>query len=550
MVGGSDALLDDWRLVRRYAVPAWMIAECAAARERGDWRAACAAARVTVAFADPGPVADLLAGFAPDLLRWHLPRARAGTAALATELRFVLAPDGPVTADTVVLGVRTPGWVNGAQRLSLHAVRAGDMAAGPVFPLPPHLWDARRAGGLRAAAHGSADRLPGFTPGGDPLPGDDQTGSVLRPRGVTQAWAAAGWSVHETDPDGWSQVQLCNRPAPAPDVLSRREFDVLRGVDPVLAARELRRVAAQFGHPSWELWAAHPRRRFRRSEYQVRASVEGEALQLARRPAGRARPGPLRADLCLHPALLRVPVDLELLRHGLIGVEHLHPLVRAALFPAARPAESGPARADPVAALPSLIPAGFAEGERVRVRCGAEWHWIAVRGGRFALLHPHTDAERRRERALHAFGGSVNGCFKAEMAWHEGVGAVPRRLRTHRRELWRLMRHGGARVVLALLDAGMDPHIRDGQGRTLLHLLHQFEHAELLPRLLAAGVDVNARSRRGHTPMCEALVHAAPAGLLMALNDAGAHPPLSLPDPRDWPAAVDAGDAEAGQLRG
>jgi hypothetical protein len=150
MVGGPFAALDGWRLIRRYAVPAWMIAECAEARERGDWRAACEAARVTVAFDDAGPVADLLAGFAPDLLRWHLPRALDGTAALLPRTRYVLAPEGPVTAETVVLGVRSPQWVSASQRLSLHAVRVGDIAPGPVFPVPPHMWDARRAHELRA----------------------------------------------------------------------------------------------------------------------------------------------------------------------------------------------------------------------------------------------------------------------------------------------------------------------------------------------------------------------------------------------------------------
>ncbi len=92
MVGGQFAALDDWRLIRRYAVPGWMVAECTEARGRGDWRAACEAARVTVAFEEAGPAAELLAGFAPDLLRWHLPRVLDGTAALASGTRYVLIP--------------------------------------------------------------------------------------------------------------------------------------------------------------------------------------------------------------------------------------------------------------------------------------------------------------------------------------------------------------------------------------------------------------------------------------------------------------------------
>lgn len=130
VVGGPTSALDRWRLIRRYAVPEWMIAECAEARERGDWQAACEAGRVTVTFDEAGPVADLLAGFAPDLLRWHLPRAMDGTAALRPGMRYVLTPDGPVTADTVVLGVRTPNWETSAQRLTLHAVPSATLPRG------------------------------------------------------------------------------------------------------------------------------------------------------------------------------------------------------------------------------------------------------------------------------------------------------------------------------------------------------------------------------------------------------------------------------------
>jgi hypothetical protein len=48
------------------------------------------------------------------------------------------------------------------------------------------MWDTRRAGELRAAAHGSATRLPGFTAAGEPLPveefgmSDDEPGKAER----------------------------------------------------------------------------------------------------------------------------------------------------------------------------------------------------------------------------------------------------------------------------------------------------------------------------------------------------------------------------------
>ncbi|MEU7866337.1 hypothetical protein [Dactylosporangium sp. NPDC049140] len=476
MAGGPFAELDHWRLARRYAVPGWMIAECTAARERADWRAACAAARVTVAFGEPGPeAAELLAGFAPDLLRWHLPRSRGGSATLAAGLRYVLAPDGPVGADTVVLEIRSPDWSTGSQRLTLHAGRAGDLAEGLVVPLPPHFWDARRAGELRAEPE-------------------------IHGLGAVEAWNAAGWTVDEAVIDSWGLPGM----------------EMLRPADPRFAAREVRRLAAQFGRESWALRTVQFQRASGWRDWHLRLEVAGDRLRVTRDTTGARAPG---AEPCLHPELLRGPVDAELVRHGRIDAAQLHPLVRDALFPGAADGLARP-----------LLPGGFAGEERVRVRCGRDWHWIALRAGHLELLHPHTDDERRREATMRALGGAVGGCIEAERIWHGGAGNMPRRLREYRAELWRRMEHGGGRVVLALLDAGLDPHLRDARGRTLLHRIHQFEHPELLPRLLAAGLDVNARSRRGYTPMCEALVNSASAEVLAALHEAGAFPPLSRPD--------------------
>ncbi|MEV0568253.1 ankyrin repeat domain-containing protein [Dactylosporangium sp. NPDC050588] len=495
-----------------------MIAECTQAREVGDWRAACAAARVTVAFGDAGPVAELLAGFAPDLLRWHLPRSLDGTAALVPGMRFVLAPDGPVTADTVVLGVRSPDRSTSSQRLVLHAVRVRDMAEGPVFAVPPHMWDARRASGLGAAVHGAT-----------------------RAERVVEDWISAGWLIDGTDTHRWAYSNSSG--------WSRLEMALLSQADPLLAARELRRLAAQFGQRSWELRPAR-RERWPWPDRRLMLSVAGDANRLTRDATTPSGTGAVRADLCLHPALLRVPVDADLVRHGRLDVADLHPLVRSALFPAARPGTARPAAAGSAAvgsavvgsgvARPGagraseMVPAGFAEGERVRVRCGAAWHSVSVRGGRLELLD-HTDAERRREHALRSFGGTMSGCFRTEAAWHDGEGVLPRRLRAYRQDLWRRMTHGGGKVVLALLDAGMDPGVRDVAGQTLLHRMHQFEHADLLPRLLAEHVDVNPVSRRGSTPMCDAVVHNAPADLIETLSEAGAIPHLSRLDPRTWP---------------
>src|SRR5687768_14612371 len=86
-----------WLRIRRHAVPPSMIANATAAREAGDWRGACAATRVDVEFdlvaverqygrAAAGAIEEDLHHFAPDLLRWHLPRYE-GRTALAPSTR-------------------------------------------------------------------------------------------------------------------------------------------------------------------------------------------------------------------------------------------------------------------------------------------------------------------------------------------------------------------------------------------------------------------------------------------------------------------------------
>lgn len=94
-----------WRRIRRYAVPGWMIEQATAHRLAGDWRAACAAAAVDVEFELPAvearygaavaeAVAEDLRHFAPDLLRWHLPRYLGGRTTIATDRRILLASYG------------------------------------------------------------------------------------------------------------------------------------------------------------------------------------------------------------------------------------------------------------------------------------------------------------------------------------------------------------------------------------------------------------------------------------------------------------------------
>ncbi|MBW6433656.1 hypothetical protein KZ829_07850 [Actinoplanes hulinensis] len=513
--------LTEWARIRRYALPEWMIAESTEARERGDWRAACAAARIDVDLDDEG--AELARHLAPDLLRWHLPRALGGYTTFAPQRQYVLVPNGPVDQDTLTLVVDSPVSLIGSQRLTLKAVRGAHLGQESYLPLPTYLWDARHAGELRFALGGSAERMPGFTSAGEPLPDaefgtwDDAPALAERVRlapTLAAAFTTAGLLVTDADGNGWA-----------------RQED-LTGVDPLRVAFDARQLTAKYGQATWALWAD-----FR---WYLRVEVDDDRIRVAWKKSDRGWSDPMRHAPRLHRDLTRYSPDLDLVRAGRLTPADLHPLVRAALFPAhsSTTASGTPPRSPaPPAASSALSPAASwgessrspAEAEIIRVRCQGEWHRVGLAGGRFELP-AHSAEERQRERAMRAFGGAVTGCFAAEQAWRGTGGRLPKRIRAHRKDLWLRMIHGGTRVVLELLDAGMDPHLRDSRGRTLMHRVRSFDHARLLPRLVAEGLDVNAKDLEGSTPLYLAVVHRWPAGLIRALVDAGADPHLPNQD--------------------
>ncbi|MEV0901742.1 ankyrin repeat domain-containing protein [Actinoplanes sp. NPDC049802] len=482
----------EWQRIRRYAVPQRMIDECAEARERGDWRAACAAGRVDVAIGDAvmAQVEDQLAGFAPDLLRWHLPREAGGFTTLARRRRYLLIPDRPAGDDPTTLVVESPISRDGSQRLTLRAMDDADIDHQWSHPVPAYLWDARHAAQFRAAVGGSADRLPWFTSAGDPLPphsfgmGTDEPARAERARsalGPAEALAVAGISVSAEDT--WRSSEL---------------YDDLTSIDLLRLRYEIRWLAARQRGTKWAVpfgyWC------------YLSVDADGEDVRvtmrggLANHPVDRALP---RLSL----SLARFSPDLDLVWHGLSTPADLHPLVRLALFPSAATA------APPAAATPA--------SDRFRVRCRGVWHEIKMRDGRLDLPE-HSEAEQQRERTLRALGGTVTGCFAVEQTWTGARGRLPKKLHAHRDDLWQRITHGGTRVLWEMLDAGLNPHLRDGRGRTLIHRARSFDHARLLPRLLAAGVDVNAKDVEGSTALYLAVVHRWPADLIIALVDAGA----------------------------
>lgn len=477
-----------WRRIRRYAVPGWMIEQATAHRLAGDWRAACAAAAVDVGFELPElaarygaavaeSVAEDLRSFAPDLLRWHLPRYLGGRTTIATDLRILLASYGGPGGPT--LSVTTPHMSEGPQRLRLHCAPVtakkwnqytGRGFAAEDWRAVRPFWDARCASGLGerfADPDGLAERIAPLWAQGD----------------VVGAYAAAGIACDLTGP----VPQQYRRSSDPEAVLAGMTFDLTR-----LAPEVARLVTAGAGD-RYRLSAGW--RTFLLFEHTGPAGLRARLVEQAEALEAAPLPRYLRQ---------RLP-DLELVRTGLVSPHELHPLVSAALFPGAGPA---------------VPPTGPGTDEPVRVRCRGGWHEVRSRNG--VLDVPHTPEEQQRERAMRAFGGAVSGCFAVQQSWTTGEGRLPRALRAERNELFLRLQHGDTPGVVALLDAGMDPRIRDARGRGLLHSLHLLDHEVLLPRLLAAGLDLEARDKNERTPLLSAVHWGGSADLVRALLAAGA----------------------------
>ncbi|MFC8390756.1 ankyrin repeat domain-containing protein [Streptomyces sp. NPDC057238] len=517
-----------WRRVRRYAVPRRMIERATERRTAGDWRGACAAAGVDVDIDLPevaehcgddvaAALEDDLRHLVPDLVRWHLPRVLGGWTTLDTDRTVVLARYRPVRAgegprSTPYLHLVTPAMLEGPQRITLRFRTITDEKTAGVFGRPTedwryvrHLWDARRTAELRERGGGGTERPPFLhadgrprrtdeLPAADPGPADAAARAewvtLLHQKGeIEAAFAAVGAELDLTPPTGpgWYRAD------PAV-LLGRIAFDHTR------LEREVRRLTDE-GVGDRFLVAGDWR-----TCVLLEPTATGGRTALRVRAVGReeAKGVPFLAE-----ALWRRLPDLDLLRVGGVEPEHLHPLVREALFPGLRVADG------------TGGPPGPTDPAPVRVRCRGEWHEVGFRPGGL-LRMPHSDEEQRRERALRAFGGAVAGCFAVEQTWASGSGRLPKALRAQRQDLFLRAQHGDTHGVLHLLDAGADPRVRDASGRSLLHVLHLLDHEPLLPRLLAAGLDLEARDQRDRTPLFVAVNDGGSRALVEALLAAGA----------------------------
>ena len=494
--------LATWRRIRRYAVPPSMIAEATAARLAGDWRAACAAARVDVdidlarfAPAVAAALEDDLVHFAPDLLRWHLPRHLGGHTVISPRRHVVLTPSAG--GMSVRFLVRLPTVVTASQRLHLSVVGAREDLS--YFDAPPYTWDARRAGELRTAWGGADDRPPLLTPTAEPVP-LDRLGEGMDDAARTERVLAlrAGGDVVEA----WRLAGVDLDPSPPARVEPERALTVLARYPlwPVGLAAEVGRVCAahrldEVYLPAWPVLVA-----------------------LRPRPDGSAAARLIHNNWTLHRGrpivgepVWRQPPDLDLLWRGLMRPDELHPLVHASLFPSLPP-PAPPAAPEPAAPEP------------VRVRCRGGWHRLRVVDGRIRALD-HAVAEEQAEQTLHAMGGRSTGCFAVQQAWTEGRGWLPRGLREQRADLMQHVIHGDTEYVQRLLDAGyLDVRMRDSQAWTLLHMLLFLDHEKLLPRLLDAGLPIDVRESRGRTPLHVMVGNDGPRAVARALFEAGADP--------------------------
>jgi hypothetical protein len=527
-----------WRRIRRYAVPGWMIEQATQRRLAGDWQGACAAANVDVRFsltdvaaqygtAVVAALADDLDHFAPDLVRWHLPRYRRGRTTLSPGTSVTLASYGDQPAEGPYLGVCTPKMIDGPQRLTLLFGWPGpgglqSPSSAENWATARHLWDARHAGELRERCGGSAERAPFCTadgtarsaavlPRANPGPGDlaahSEWVTMLQDYGeVERAFAAAGIALDTTPPERPAMFRSYPEfPVPQPLKILATYPLALTRLEP-----EIRLLAAA-GFGGRFVLPHHARN----NEF---ADIWFE-LDTA---TGLSQPDSARGGLSVrfaefdvkarHRAVLpeacwrRLP-DLGLLRHGGISPEGLHPLVSASLLPG-RTAASGPG-GPPDPGLPAPV----------RIRCRGEWHEARSGGGQLQV--PHSAEEERRERSMGALGGPVAGCFAVRQAWTSGTGRLPRALRAQREEFFQLVQHGDTPGVLRLLDTGLDPRVRDGRQRTLLHLVSLVDYEAVLPRLLAAGLDLEALDHHKCTPLLSAVIM-GPVGLVRALLGAGA----------------------------
>lgn len=434
---------------RRFGIPPRMTAAATRRRMSGDWRGACAAADVEVqldldvVLAQHGAeiTASLLGDLrvlAPDLLRWHLPRASHGSGRLLGGLVVPLAryPDRAGSrrsgsSGALTLVAATPDYALAAgERIVLTTLEPRWAAAGAKGSLQRYslvgqrmFWDASRAGGLAelCATRREEQEITGLQDAGQ----------------AVEAWKAAGFTLVASSSAGLNR-RFTGVPVNLPG-LAGRVREALPGVAT---------AAIRFGGGAIVLRGL--------DGLEGAAPVSAELV-----PPQVARPLPIVPE-----AVWLRPVDVDLLRFELLRPDELHPLVAAALVPepaapqaAARLTDDWLYHAVPGATSFSVTHDGAAE---IRVQCGPDVHRIVQQDRRWqAVDHQSVEA---RESLVALLGGQMNPCCAAAHYLNTGRHVIE--------FAERLLEHGRIVEVIDLLcehadSAATNSDYEFEDGRTL-----------------------------------------------------------------------------------
>jgi hypothetical protein len=454
--------LPKWLRARQVSCPPHLIGLCDQFRAAGDWRAACTAAKITVDFsldhaaaqygkAEAARLAEDLHGFAPDLLRWHVPNPRV-LLGFNSDITLVLSQaEGPI-GKRPLLAVHAPR--RGAWTLSLTTF--AELKPGTWTDLPACYWQVSAAPDL-ATIWGDPDQAQALQ-------------AMLKAGEVTEAFEAAGLPASLGDGDtvaegGHHQLNLGYLAVEAQRLAIRYRTKVVK----ILGRGHLDRLMVTYQRPG-----------------------KPTAEKLPWYGPAESRDAPWISRLVsLWPELATT------LPAGQTSAVGVHPLVASALTGSAGP--TGQSSGDDRAGLPG----GGWVWEPVRIRCGGQWHLAKVT--RDGLLTEHSADALRRERLLRDLNGIMCRCAQADEAWRLGPGWLPKRLKRQRTDFFELAGRGYTGLVLSILDAGTDPQIRDGEGRSLMHYLPSLDWQLALPRLLELGLDPLAADRDGNTPAAMAV---------------------------------------------
>ena len=432
---------------RRYGVPPTMIEAAAERRALGDWRGACAAADVDVDVrVNPdslrrrygSSVAEQLLGdlreLAPDLLRWHLPRRAHGAGELLEGLLVPLADynfgDGGSGGGRLTLAAATPRFALDAGERIVLTVLESDSRTGRFLD-PDRVTRALLEGvQIRMAERHSLRRHRMFwsASAASDLSGlcdDTSTGQEitrLQDAGsFAGAWHAAGIDLLLPGESRWLSALPINLPG-----LASRIRETLPGLD---------QAALRSG-----------------SGAIVFSGLESTTGPIIARAASSRE---AQGVAIIPTAAWARPIDVDLLRLGLLRAHELHPLVASALL------------ADPPAVAPEPDewlyrgvpfvegPCHSSDASALWIQCGPAKHLVAQYQGTWHPLdHPgHPD----RELLMARLGGPQNPCMQAAAYLASGrhVIEVVEALIRHGRsdEVRRLLRvHADAGAVLDRVD--------------------------------------------------------------------------------------------------